>query len=168
MIAAILAAAGLAGCGGSSSSTTAATEVTVTTAGANATTAPASTAAVTTTAAAAAASTTAASSQSATKSAVSSSVTTSSKTATVVHPTKHAKAEVVDLCRVSVQAETGLAPGTQATLSKLCQTAVEGRTASVRKKAAETICLGLIGATAATPESAKKVALKDCKTNSWD
>jgi hypothetical protein len=84
-----------------------------------------------------------------------------------VLPTKHSKAEVVDLCRVSIQADSTLAPSKQSSLARLCETAVEGSTRSERKKAAETICLGLIGATSATPESAKKTALKDCKTNAW-
>lgn len=95
-------------------------------------------------------------------------MTTTSKTATAFHPTKHDKAEVVDLCKLSVRADTGVSPGSEPGFLKLCETAVEGQSAGVRKKAAETLCLGLVGATAATPESAKKVALKDCKTNSWD
>jgi hypothetical protein len=82
--------------------------------------------------------------------------------------TPHDKAEVVDLCKLSVRSDTGLASGRQTTLANLCVPAVEGQSASVRKKAAEMLCLGLIGATSATPESAKKSALKDCKTDSWD
>jgi hypothetical protein len=71
------------------------------------------------------------------------------------------------LCRVSVTSATGVAPTEKAALDRLCGTAVEGVTATVRRKAAETVCLGLIGATSATPASAKAAALKDCKSNRW-
>jgi hypothetical protein len=53
-------------------------------------------------------------------------------------------------------------------LAGLCSTAVDGSSSLERKRAAEKICLGLVGVTAATPESARKLVLKDCKTNAWD
>jgi hypothetical protein len=74
----------------------------------------------------------------------------------------------VDICRISVQSQTSVAAAEKSKLLSLCGTAVEAPTLGERRGAAEAICLGLIGATSSTPEAAKKVALKDCKTNAWD
>jgi hypothetical protein len=75
---------------------------------------------------------------------------------------------VVELCKSSVETQTALSGSARATLAGLCSTAVDGSSVGVRRKAAEKICLGLVGVTPQTPESAKKIVLKDCKTNAWD
>jgi hypothetical protein len=147
---ALLAGVALAGCGSSSNSSTTASVVTTTVAAAPAPAASESTTPATAT--------------------ESSSATTAAATtaAAAVKPTKHSKAEVVQLCQVSIRLGAAVPASKKSALSALCGEAVEGSTAAKRKGAAEKICLGLVGATPATPEAARKLALKDCKTNSWD
>jgi hypothetical protein len=152
LTAALLAAGGIAGCGSSSSNTASTTVVTVTTAAAVGTSSTAAAAGTSSTASATAGATSGA----------------TGKSTAPVKPSKRNKAAVVALCKASVESQTILAAAKRATLAGLCATAVDGGSSTDRRKAAERICLGLVGVTAATPESAKKLALKDCKTNAWD
>jgi len=164
MTAGLLIAGGLAGCGssssssGSSSSPSGSSAVTTTVAGAAEAVASANLAATSKSAAATS------------KSAAATSNAAGTTTAPVakLKPTKRTKAAVVELCKLSVEEQSSISAATRAGLAGRCSTAVEGATASDRKKAAEEICLGLVGITSKTPRSGREYALKQCKTNAWD